>query len=278
MPNSAAVRLRAHAKINLYLSIGPRRLDGYHDLETVFQEISLHDTLTVRSARNGLTLTCDDASLSSGADNLVVRALAAVQTRLRVRSGAVARLEKRIPVGAGLGGGSSDAAAALRAGLLLWGGARERRQALERRFDPAWLAVARRLGADVPFFLAGGRAFAEGAGEKLVPLPRPPKTWFVLVSPRVHVSTPDAYKSLDASRAKAAFTSAAANSFEPVVFRAYPAVRRAAQALARAGAQDVRMSGSGSALFGRVSDQRRAAAVARRFSRRFGAAMAVHTV
>src|SRR5262245_46838293 len=113
--SGSSLLLSAHAKINLFLSIGPRRPDGYHDLQTVFQEISLHDTLSFHKTAGPIALSCSDPNLSAGPDNLIVRALTAVRQRLKTKAGAGVHLQKEVPIGAGLGGGSSDAAAAIRA-------------------------------------------------------------------------------------------------------------------------------------------------------------------
>jgi 4-diphosphocytidyl-2-C-methyl-D-erythritol kinase len=162
-------------------------------------------------------------------------------------------LTKRIPVGAGLGGGSSDAAAALKAGWSLWKGKPVRQ--LHRNVPTVLYQCARQLGADVPFFLRGGTACAEGIGEKLTTLKKPAKQWLVLVYPRVHVSTKMAYDLLDKSPVKK-ILGHRFNSFEPVIFRKYPAIARAKQALTQAGCSDVMMSVSGSAVFGFVRSRR----------------------
>src|SRR5262245_48161478 len=114
------MKSKAHAKINTRLYVGPRRSDGYHSIDTIFQEISLHDTLTFRLAPRQIALRITGNKLTSGSDNLVVRALERLRDELGVDAGMSVTLDKRIPLGAGLGGGSSDAAAALKAGWTLW--------------------------------------------------------------------------------------------------------------------------------------------------------------
>ncbi len=245
---------RAHAKINLHLDVGARRPDGYHSLRTIFQEISLHDTLRVTRAKKEIFFTCSDKKLS-GPDNLIVKALEMLRRELKTDAGARVHLIKRIPVGAGLGGGSSDAAAALMAGLELWGSSTLLRN--KKKCAALLFPLAKKLGADVPFFLLGGTAKASGIGEELTPLPPQPKRWLVLVYPRVHVSTVEAYRLLDESRKKNSKSQTLSskqffNSFEPVILKKYPAIAKAKQTLENAGCTGVMMSGSGSAIYGFV--------------------------
>lgn len=190
------VRIPACAKINLRLHIVGRRADGYHELRTIFQTISLHDTLYVsltRGARGkglgtrgtGVELECDDPGLSTGRENLVWRALDLMRWELSLRGGFHARLSKLIPVGRGLGGGSADAAAALLAAQRLTGNKVPHGRLLE---------MASALGADVPFFLVGGRALGVGRGDEVYPLADIPKRSVVVVSPAgIAVNTKDAY-------------------------------------------------------------------------------------
>ena len=186
-----SVRLPAFAKINLCLHVLGRRPDGYHELRTIFQTISLHDTLESRSARlqklRSITLETNDPALPTGPENL---ACIARSMPSAMRSGFAAaihvRLEKRIPVARGLGGGSSDAAAALIGMLRL----AEKKLPLERLME-----IAAGLGADVPFFLFGGRAVAVNRGDEIYPLPDAPKRAVLVVSPKgIGVSTKEAYQ------------------------------------------------------------------------------------
>jgi 4-diphosphocytidyl-2-C-methyl-D-erythritol kinase len=262
------VALPAYAKVNLRLDIVGRRADGYHELRTIFQTISLHDTLHLewnRGAAIDLEITGNAALASeSPRTNLVHRALAALRAELGIARGVRARLEKRIPAGRGLGGGSSDAAAAL-AGLL---------RLSRRRIPLARLVeIASQLGSDVPFFLFGGRAAAFGRGEQLLPLPDGPARGVLVVSPRaISVATRDAYSwlALPRSPARARLTNPRAasrliefcalcwspreaplsNDFEPAVFERHPLLGRIKRELLRRGAADAALAGSGSAVFG----------------------------
>jgi len=263
-------RVRAFAKINLSLRVFAVRPDGYHELRTVFQSIALHDTLHVRAARGAFAITCNDPACPIDSSNFVSRAAHAVWKAAGRRGSprdVVVRLQKRIPVAAGLGGGSSDAAAALRAFTRLW--------KLDRSRLPA---LAASLGADVPFFLAGGTALGVERGDLLFQLVDRPARWVTLVIPRFGVRTPDAYAWLDRDRAavnvshritrsrqqKAWPTGDCGNDLQPSVARRHPEIARIVAALRRAGAGHALMSGSGSAVFGlfeRRSDAARAADV-----------------
>jgi 4-diphosphocytidyl-2-C-methyl-D-erythritol kinase len=183
------MRARAFAKINLSLRVLGTRSDGYHELRTIFQSIALHDTLTIRSAAGPLRLTCDDPSLACDGTNLVWRAAERLWNAARRRgrpAGVAIHLQKRIPLQSGLGGGSSDAAAALRAIAKVW------------RVDPQCVreaAVA--LGADVPYFLEGGSVLGLERGDVLFPLIDRPRQWVVIVVPPFGVSTEEAYAWFD---------------------------------------------------------------------------------
>lgn len=263
------LRLNAHAKINLHLEVGARRKDGYHSLRTLFQEIELHDTLTFSPAPFGIRLTLSSSGLSTGPDNLVAKALTALQSELGIKTGVLVHLNKQIPIGAGLGGGSSDAAAALWGGWILWKGLSLR--AYRRgKVPPVLMKLAKGLGADVPFFLKGGRAWATGIGEKLRFLPSHFRQSLVLIYPNVHVSTQEAYRRLDEYRKKGVPRNKHRgyyNSFEPVIMARYPGIRKARELLIQQGAASVMMSGSGSAVFGMVKSRAHGLKIIRKIRR-----------
>jgi 4-diphosphocytidyl-2-C-methyl-D-erythritol kinase len=268
-----AITIPAFAKANLQLHIVGRRPDGYHELRTVFQTISLHDRLTLSVTRGrGIELECSDPGLPTGRGNLVWRALDALRRELKLRSGIHARLDKWIPAGRGLGGGSSDAAAAL-VGLLRLTG----RQLPHDRL----LEIAAGLGADVPFFLLGGRALGVGRGDEIYPLADIPAQTVLVVSPAgISVPTKDAYAWVSRRMGKGAASSAPAtkrrltkraaapkllrfcalcwssqggplvNDFEPAVFAKHPRLGRIKRDLLRVGATEAALAGSGSAVFG----------------------------
>lgn len=253
------LRVAAHAKLNLFLRVLAREADGYHGLETLFARLDLHDdVIGSRREAPGVGLEVEGADCGPAAENLAVRAAHMVLDATGNRFGVDLRLVKRIPVGAGLGGGSSDAAAALELVNRLAGDAVPRHELLQ---------FAARLGADVAFLASGAPlALAWGHGERMLRLPPlPPRPLLLLLLPHP-VRTAEAYGWVDALRAGTARRGAvsydpavlgawgdlarlAGNDFESAVFTRVPAVRDAFEALARTGPLLCRMSGSGSALF-----------------------------
>ena len=260
---------RAYAKINLTLDVGAKRADGYHEITSVMQRISLWDTVTVERGTGCDSLLCSVPVTEDVNDNLCMRALRVFFAETAMESGGVSiTLEKHIPTQAGLGGGSSDAAAVLRAMRTLY--APEVSDAeLER--------MAAALGSDVPFFIRGGTALATGRGERLTPLPRLADGWFVVVKPPEGFSTPAMYRRLDelppqpsqpdgmtaalGAGELRAVAAALCNSFE----RAVPpdsAVWTIREALRAQGALAAMLSGSGSAVFGLFDREDAASAAA----------------
>jgi 4-diphosphocytidyl-2-C-methyl-D-erythritol kinase len=255
------VVVRAHAKINLSLRVLGRRDDGFHELRTILQTVALHDTLTFRVRPGPFAIDCDAPDVPSDRRNLVWQAAERVW-RATGRRGSVngvgVTIRKRIPAQAGLGGGSSDAAAALVAFDALW----------KARLTPAQMsALGAALGADVPFFLLGGTALGLGRGDELFALPPIPPTPVVVARPPCGVSTADAYGWLslaqDRPRQTAPQTMAVPwapeplrieNDLERAVLPRVPLVAEARQRLRRAGGRAVLMSGSGSAVFGLFAD------------------------
>ncbi len=250
----------AFAKINLRLHVLGTRPDGYHELRTVFQAISLHDTLEMeiqRAPRVDLTIQGDRTLAAEGTNNnLVYRALAAARKELQLRCGVRATLIKRIPVGRGLGGGSSDAATAL-TGLA---------HLAKKKIAPQRLIeIGSSLGADVPFFLFGGRALGVGRGDEIYPLPDSVRQTVLVVSPRdIAVRTADAYGWLRSRLTKPAAASTLSsfcalcwstqesgtwNDFEAAVFSRHSRLRSIKRNLLRAGAAEASLAGSGSAVF-----------------------------
>jgi len=233
--------MNAYAKINWTLRVTGRRTDGFHDLETIFQTISLHDTLTF-SESDRLTLTCDDPTIPVDETNLVLRAARAIDAKP-----VAIHLQKRIPHGGGLGGGSSDAAAT----LIALG---------QPRAD-----IALSLGSDVPFFLVGGTAYATGRGEVLTPLRNRAGVALLLLFPEERVMTAEAFRMLtryspplglerlrefDPLRDREILI----NDFEEPMFERLPALRELKRRLYYAGAQWAGMTGSGSTIVGAFAD------------------------
>jgi 4-diphosphocytidyl-2-C-methyl-D-erythritol kinase len=256
MSDARRATLPALAKINLDLRVIGRREDGFHELRTIFQTISLADSIELTFTRARRTAIELDDPLAIP-NNLVERAAKAVLEALRVAGRVEMRLRKRIPMGAGLGGGSSDAAAILLGLPALCG------RAIPL---PELIRIGSHLGSDVPFFLLGGRAAGIGRGTELFPLTDLPPQHGALVAPGVHVSTAEAYKALGARLTNElhpnkieSFQSqlwgqgsagTGVNDFESVVFEAHPQLKPFKSKLLKAGASSALMTGSGSALFG----------------------------
>lgn len=238
------MQVHAFAKINWALRVVGKRADGYHDIETLFQTISLHDMLTVEEDSR-LSMHCDDASIPVDETNLVMRAAKAIGVTARIQ------LEKRIPAGGGLGGGSSDAAAILKA------------------FDRPDPVIALSLGSDVPFFLSGGTAYATGRGEVLTPLPPVAPVPLLVLIPKERVSTAQAYGALgrfspplgiERYRAMIAgdllsHATELVNDFEDSVFSQLPRLHELKTRMHSTGAAWAAMSGSGSTIVGAFRSQ-----------------------
>jgi 4-diphosphocytidyl-2-C-methyl-D-erythritol kinase len=261
MSAARRVTVRAFAKINLDLRVVGKRTDGYHELRTIFQTVSLADSLDISFARSRRTeIALQDPQAIP--DNLVVRAADLALGAMEIGGHVTIRLKKHIPMGAGLGGGSSDAAAMLLALPVLAGS----EIPLERLIE-----IGEQLGSDVPFFLFGGRAAAIGRGTELFPLPDAPRHFGILAAPGIHVSTAEAYSLLGRSLTKelhpnkiGSFQSqlwgqgsaqAGVNDFESAVFATHPELKKLKGRLLKAGASSAMMTGSGSALFGLFPDR-----------------------
>ena len=283
-PQAGPVRVRAHAKINLDLCVGTRRADGFHALTTILQSIALHDTVTLRAVEGPCRVRCAAAGVPEGESNLVWRAAHGLWSALGRRGdprGVAITIAKRIPVAAGLGGGTADAIAALRGLCRVW----------DASPGPTGLReVAAGVGADGPFFLVGGTAFGVGRGDEVYPLAELPRHWAVIAVPPRRVSTAAAYRWMDHDVAATARRgrrsiggtqrlppvagstldlTALVNDLERPVARRRPEIRVATRMLAGAGALTAAMTGSGSAVFGLFT--RRASAVhAARVVRRAG--------
>ena len=260
MAIASALSLLAPAKLNLFLHVLGQRPDGYHDLQSVFRCISLFDEVQIqaRATNQPLTLSCD-VDLGDPQDNLVLRAAALLQERSSTHNGAHVILKKQIPVGAGLGGGSSDAAAVLVGLNHLW----------SLKFSVADLQhLGAELGADIPFFIQGGDAWVSGVGEQIEPLHLAAR-WYVVAYPDVVIPTAEIFSDPDLTRdaepstiarfLKAESAEVWRNDLEAVATRRYPEVRRLKNWLSQHGA--AKMSGSGSAVFLEVTSQAQAQAI-----------------
>jgi 4-diphosphocytidyl-2-C-methyl-D-erythritol kinase len=260
-----AFTLPSFAKINWRLHVLGRRADGFHELRTIFQTVTLQDKLSFAARDDGeLHLTSDSADIPIDESNLILRAAVALRGSRTGRAGASIHLEKVIPVEAGLGGGSSNAAIALIGLAHLWE-IETNKQELTR--------IGAGLGADVPFFLTGGTALGKGLGTEVSPINEVVAEHLLIVKPEAKVSTAEAYKALNSpaltkvgsdiilsiSRADEQFTDSYPNTlhndFEPVVFPLKPEIERTRDALLNSGARRALLAGSGSSVFG-VFDNR----------------------
>ncbi len=244
------------AKINRDLRVLGKRPDGFHELDTVFQTVDLSEEiqffLESEEGAGKVSLSIEGADLPADDTNLIVRAAGALREKFGLRRGARIHLSKRIPIGGGLGGGSSNAAATLRALSELW------------KLSPTeadLTSIAASLGSDVPFFLLGGRARGRGRGEALTPLPDGPQEWVVLAFPPFSLSTAEVYgrvrsRSLTGSPSATKVSGSETgggperNDLERAAESLSGELRRIRSALAGAGARSARLSGSGSTVFG----------------------------
>ncbi|MGE5197531.1 MAG: 4-(cytidine 5'-diphospho)-2-C-methyl-D-erythritol kinase [Deltaproteobacteria bacterium] len=272
--------LYSYAKLNLYLDILGKRKDGYHNLTTIFERISLCDRITLKPRRDKkIKITVDSPLVPAGRTNLAYRAAALLEDTFKTKRGLDIKISKRIPVGSGMGGGSSNAACVLLGLNELWG---------LRLSRSKLLRLAGKLGADVPFFILG-TPFARGRsrGDRVSPLAglKKVRLWHVLVVPKIPVSTPSVYKKWDEMTQKVRLTrpdydvklltlalekkdfsligKALFNCLERVSIRLYPEILRVREKLERLGFKSVLMSGSGPAVFGIVSSKKEALSLIR---------------
>ncbi len=262
--------VRAHAKINLALEVLGTRADGYHELETVMQTLALHDEIELHPAP-AVELAVEGSGLTTGPENLARRAADLLRRRAGYGGGVRIILRKRIPLAAGLAGGSADAAAVLRGLNRLW--------ELNLGREELW-ELSSEIGSDVPFCLTGGTALCRGRGEMVFPLPPPPQAGVLLVKPGFGVSTAEVYRRFDrlaeparpgCARVLSAIdrgdieelAAGLGNSLEQVVITMHPEIGRIKKEVAAAGALGVLMSGSGPTVFGIFRDYDAAARAAR---------------
>ena len=255
------MKIRANAKINLFLDVLGKRRDGYHNIKTVFQEISLSDDIFIEEIKGDadtIKVFCDDPSIPTDEKNLVHKATSLIKKLFGIKKGVEIKIRKRIPVGAGLGGGSSDAAAVLSGLNKLW----------DLKLSKKHLAkIGKKIGADVPFFIYGGRCLGEGIGDIITPLKFKKNQWYVLVMPPFGIQTKSVYSRLSSASLKAKRSGKLAESqkidtvcpqfnvLESVVIPQYPEIKKIKNELVKNGAVFSLMSGSGSCVFGLVKNK-----------------------
>ena len=262
---------RAYAKINIGLDVLRRRADGYHEVKMIMQTVDIYDELVLeRRKEPGIELRMDNSELPSGGDNLICRAADLLFREKKITEGVNISLTKRIPIAAGMAGGSADAAAALRG--------------LNELFDMGYSlkelqALGVGLGADIPYCLAGGTMLSEGIGEILTPLPAPPAAHLVIAKPDINVSTAFVYGNLHADRLAwhpdidgmiaalqkgdlDGITGRLGNVLETVTVKAHPVIEQIKELLRKQGAENAMMSGSGPTVFGIFKEKETAARAA----------------
>ena len=262
---------RAYAKINIGLDVLRRRADGYHEVKMIMQTVDIYDELVLeRRKEPGIELRMDNSDLPSGGDNLICRAADLLFREKKITEGVNISLTKRIPIAAGMAGGSADAAAALRG--------------LNELFDMGYSltelqALGVGLGADIPYCLAGGTMLSEGIGEILTPLPAPPAAHLVIAKPDINVSTAFVYGNLHADRLAwhpdidgmiaalqkgdlDGITDRLGNVLETVTVKAHPVIEQIKELLRKQGAENALMSGSGPTVFGIFKEKETAARAA----------------
>ncbi|MDD5772770.1 MAG: 4-(cytidine 5'-diphospho)-2-C-methyl-D-erythritol kinase [bacterium] len=263
-----SISLLSYAKVNLYLDILDKRPDNYHNILSLFQEIDLADKIVLEEIPEGITLHSEGIKVPEGNNNLVVKAARLFQETFQIKKGVSINLIKKIPVSAGLGGGSSNAASVLKGLNLLW-------QA--KIPNEKILSLAFKSGSDVPFFLIGGTCIGKGRGEILIPVHNSPPFWLVIIKPEISVSTQWAYQKLELTNTKNMdrincpfFTDTnydfitlknnLYNKFESCVIREFPKIGEKKKELECFGLNAL-MSGSGSAVFGITQEKEKAESV-----------------
>lgn len=261
------VKRKAYAKVNLGLDVVRRREDGYHEVKMIMQNIGVHDELTFQKQAEGITLKIDRIDLPTDGNNLIYRTAKLIKEEYGIPEGVRITLKKRIPIAAGLAGGSTDAAAVFKGMNELFGLGMTQEKMCE-------LGV--RIGADVPYCIMGGTALAEGIGEKLTPLPDAPNAVVLLAKPDISVSTKEVYQNLNVAELKVhpdidGMTKAVIrhdlsgiiermdNVLENVTIRQYPVIDEIKNFMKEHGALRAMMSGSGPTVFGIYEDQGQAA-------------------
>ncbi|MDR0486291.1 MAG: 4-(cytidine 5'-diphospho)-2-C-methyl-D-erythritol kinase [Elusimicrobiota bacterium] len=259
--------IKAPAKINLFLEVTDKRQDGYHNIISVMQTVSLFDEIKIESgAGDGkIEIECSDKTIPTDESNIVYKAAQSMLDYFEIKNNLKFYIDKKIPTGAGLGGGSSDGAAVIKGLLRLWETAEKGCFANKECHLPQQTALAAKIGADIPFFLTGGTALCQGIGDIVRPIKVIGKKYVILVNPNVHISTAQAYKDLDFSLKKTgqkhrippSFDGSSLyeredfyfNRFEEVIFPLYPQIAKIKADLKSLGCISL-MTGSGSAVFG----------------------------
>ena len=263
------IRLKARAKINLGLDVVRRREDGYHEVRMVMQMLKLYDQIDIEKTETpGIRLTCNLSFLPTDERNIAYKAAKVMMEQFDIKQGVCIRIEKHIPVAAGMAGGSADAAAVMKGLNKMFGLGLSTKELMERGV---------RLGADVPYCIMGGTALAEGIGEKLTELPAPPKASILVAKPPIMVSTKEVYQSLKADELSShpdidgmiealkqgslqGITDRMDNVLETVTVEQFPVIAQIKDFMKEHGAMNALMSGSGPTVFGIYKEEQEALA------------------
>lgn len=258
------IRRKAYAKINLGLDVIRKRKDGYHEVKMIMQTVGIYDTLTFRkSEKRGIFIATDKKELPCDKNNLIYRAAELVANAFGIEEGVEITLQKRIPIAAGMAGGSTDAAAVFHGLSELFG--------LSMSLEDM-MRMGVKIGADVPYCIMGGTALSEGIGEILTPLPAPPQAFLLIAKPEINVSTKFVYENLHADRLTwhpdidgmvqallqgnlKGITDRMENVLETVTVKEYPVIARIKEQMKKDGAENSLMSGSGPTVFGVFKDK-----------------------
>ncbi|MBU0529588.1 4-(cytidine 5'-diphospho)-2-C-methyl-D-erythritol kinase [bacterium] len=269
-----SIDLKAHAKVNIGLQVKDQRKDGLHNIHTIFQELELHDQILIEKQPRDWSIKINDSKIPTDKNNTCIQAYRAVKKQFPKIDGISIKLNKNIPSGAGLGGGSSDAAAVLKGLRELYDLSINNRELLE---------IAVKIGADVPFFILGGTQIGNGVGDVLSQINKPINGFYLLVIPDIFISTAWAYKALkkhlkdDTDRPNFAHflegnnlsNTIFDNDFERIVIPTYPKIGEIKEGLLKAGASYASLSGSGSTVFGIFDDEARAKQAESRFQKQY---------
>jgi 4-diphosphocytidyl-2-C-methyl-D-erythritol kinase len=255
-----SIELFSHAKINLRLDIVGKRKDGYHDIRTLFQKVSLRDELRITTSGSSIKVECDNHQVPANEGNLAYTAAQAIFNQYGIKDGVSISIKKNIPIAAGLGGGSSNAASTLLGINQLFGLGASTRELMR---------IGRDIGADVPFFIFGKTALATGIGDRLEKIEITPKLWLLLITPGIQISTAWAYSNLRMELTSSSINtnipncinhlteiiSLLSNDLEKAVIPRYPIVKSIKEDLLNKGAKGSLMSGSGSTVYGIFSSE-----------------------
>jgi len=268
----SSLSLKSYAKVNLFLEVLGKRSDGYHEIESLIQEISLCDNILLEDKPMDITILCPNKKINipSNHNNLAYKAANLLMAKFSIKKGIAITIDKKIPVGSGLGGGSSNAASVLKGLNQLWNIGLKNAQLQE---------LGAEIGSDVPFFINGKAALVKGRGVKINTYFTMPKIWLVLVIPTISVSTKWAYGRLDRELTKNINSARLPrlkklqvkdivnnlfNRLEGVVFKEYPLIKTIKEKIIACGASGALMSGTGSAVFGIVSSKNKAYKIAKK--------------